>query len=77
MPGAQQTIIINATPDKVFEVITDYASYPSFLKEVSACGVDSRDGNSVVATFKVDIKVKEIGYTIRLTEVPNLSLIHI
>ncbi len=74
MPGAQQTIIINATPEKVFKVITDYASYPSFLKEVSSCVVDSRDGNSVVASFKVDIKVKEIGYTIRLTETPNTSL---
>ena len=58
MPGAQQTIIINATPDKVFQVITDYANYPTFLKEVSSCVVDSRDGNSVVSTFKVDIKVK-------------------
>ena len=48
--------------------------YPTFLKEVSSCVVDSRDGNSVVATFKVDIKVKRIGYTIRLTETPNTSL---
>jgi ribosome-associated toxin RatA of RatAB toxin-antitoxin module len=74
MPGAQKEIIINATPETVFSVITDYGNYPTFLKEVSSCVVDSRNGNSVVSTFKVDIKVKEIGYTIRLTEVPNTKL---
>lgn len=74
MPGAQKTIIINASPEKVFSVITDYASYPTFLKEVSSCVVDSRNGNTVISTFKVDIKVKEIGYTIRLTEEPNTRL---
>ena len=51
MPGAQQSIIINATPDKVFQVITDYANYPKFLKEVSSCVVDSRDGNSVTIGY--------------------------
>ena len=62
MPGAQQTIIINATPDKVFQVITDYGNYPTFLKEVSSCVVDSRDGSSVVATMTLMARMDRIMY---------------
>ena len=74
MPGAQRTIIINASPEKIFSVITDYNNYPTFLKEVTSCKVESRNDNTVVASFVVDIKVKEIAYTIRLTEQPNTIL---
>ena len=28
MPAAQKTIVINASPEKVFSVIVDYANYP-------------------------------------------------
>ena len=74
MPAASRTVIINASPEKVFSVITDYNSYSTFLREVVSCTEDSREGNTVVGSFQVDIKVKTIGYTIRLTEVPNTSL---
>lgn len=74
MPVASRTVIINATPEKVFSVITDYNSYPTFLNEVVSCTEDSREGNTVVGSFQVDIKVKTIGYTIRLTEEPNTRL---
>ena len=39
MPGAQQTIIINATPDKVFQVITDYEEISDiFERSLVMCG---------------------------------------
>lgn len=74
MPGAQQKIIIHATPEKVFAAISDYAKYPAFLEEVTAARIDSRSGNKVVASFDVDIKVKKISYTITLTEKENESV---
>lgn len=74
MPEAQRTIVINATPDKVFTAITDYVKYSVFLDEVTSARVDSRSGNVVTASFEVDIKVKKIGYTISLTETENESV---
>ena len=74
MPAAQKTIVINASPEKVFSVIVDYANYPSFLKEVNNAKVDSKQGNTTVASFSIDIKVKKINYTISLTEEANTSV---
>lgn len=74
MPGAQRKIVINTTPDKVFAAITDYEKYPIFLDEVTTARVDSRSGNTATASFEVDIKVKKIGYTIKLTEKANESV---
>ena len=45
MPGAQRTVIINATPGCVFTVITDYGNYATFLNDVVSCTEDSREGN--------------------------------
>ena len=74
MPAAQKTIIINATPDKIFSVIVDYINYPNFLKEVDSAKVDSKNGNTTVASFSVDIKVKKIHYTISLAEEANTAV---
>jgi coenzyme Q-binding protein COQ10 len=74
MPAAQKTIVINASPEKVFSVIVDYANYPQFLNEVNTASVDSKQGNITVASFSVDIKVKKIKYTISLTEESNSSV---
>ena len=74
MPGAQRKIVIRTTPDKVFAAITDYEKYPVFLDEVTSARIDSRSGNTATASFEVDIKVKKIGYTIKLTEKTNESV---
>ena len=34
MAGATKSILINASPEKVFDTITDYEKYPQFLPEV-------------------------------------------
>ena len=74
MPVAQRKIVIRTTPDKVFAAITDYEKYPVFLDEVTSARIDSRSGNTATASFEVDIKVKKIGYTIKLTEKTNESV---
>ncbi len=74
MAGAKQTIIINATPEKIFSVITNYGNYANLFDDVVSCTEESREGNVVVSTFQVDLKIKVIGYTIRLIENPSTNL---
>ena len=74
MPGATRTIIINATPSTLYNVIVDYPAYASFLGEVESATVTSREGNTTTATFTVDLKVKRISYTLQLQENLNQSV---
>lgn len=43
----------------------DYARYPEFLTEVKAVRVGPRTGNSVEVTYRLDVKLKEIEFTLR------------
>ncbi len=43
----------------------DYGRYPEFLTEVKAVGVGPRNGNSVEVTYRLDVKLKEIEFTLR------------
>jgi coenzyme Q-binding protein COQ10 len=45
--------------------VQDYARYPEFLTEVKAVGVGPRAGNSVEVTYRLDVKLKEIEFTLR------------
>lgn len=75
MPAASRSIVINVPAEHLFDTITDYESYPDFIPETLAVEVlekkKKKDGSRVVEA-KFDIKViKQVGYTLRLTEVPN------
>ena len=74
MPGATRTIIINATPSTLYNVIVDYPAYASFLAEVESATVTSRENSTTTATFTVDLKVKRISYTLQLEETLNQSV---
>jgi coenzyme Q-binding protein COQ10 len=65
MAQASKSIVINVPPDKLFDVITDYAKYPEFLPEVKKVTVDSGQGLVKDVTYTVDIKAKTINYTLR------------
>ncbi|HYV43952.1 MAG TPA: SRPBCC family protein [Myxococcaceae bacterium] len=67
MPGASRSIVINAPPDKVFDVITAYEKYPEFMKEVKEIKTSNRKGNQVDVQYKVDL-MKSIKYSLRMTE---------
>ena len=75
MPAASRSIVINVPPEHLFKTITDYESYPDFIPETLGVEVLKRskkkDGTRV-SEVKFDIKViKQIDYTLRLTEEPN------
>lgn len=73
MPSARHEADIAVTPQEMMNVITDFASYASFLPEIDSCDVvRSADGEwDVRFTVKV---VKRIRYTLRLKKVDDLHV---
>jgi coenzyme Q-binding protein COQ10 len=67
MAGATRSIVINAPPEKVFDVITNYDRYGEFLSEVKRVWTSERQGNQVKVHYEVNV-VKTIRYTILAKE---------
>jgi len=67
MPGASRSIVINAPPEKVFDVVAGYEKYPEFMAEVKEVRTSNRKGNQVDVHYKVDL-MKSIKYSLRMTE---------
>lgn len=67
MAQAQKSIIVDVTPEQLFDVIADYERYPEFLPEVKAAKVAFGSGAIKEVTYQVDIKAKVITYTLRHT----------
>ena len=66
MPGAEKSIIVNTSPEVLYDVIADYEKYPEFLKDISAVRVIERSPQASVVEFTVNL-IKKVDYTIRLT----------
>jgi coenzyme Q-binding protein COQ10 len=64
MASARQSIEIDVPPERVFEVVRDYARYPEFLPEVKAVSVGERSGASVEVTYRLDARIKLIEFTL-------------
>lgn len=67
MAQAQKSIIVEVTPEQLFDVIADYEKYPEFLPEVKAAKVAFGSGSIKEVAYQVDIKAKVIAYTLRHT----------
>lgn len=67
MPGASRSIVIDAPPEKVFDVITDYPHYPEFMSEVRTIAVKNRKGNEADVHYEVDV-IKRIKYALHMKE---------
>lgn len=67
------TGLIKAPPGKVWQLLTNYGGYRSFMPRVSSSTLESRSGNSAVATMKLDLPIpfKGTWYTNRYTENPG------
>jgi len=65
---------IDASPQEVWDVVTDYASYPNWMPEVTECEVTKDNGRikeiRYRILFKLSIITKKIDYTLRKAEVP-------
>ncbi len=67
MAGATRTIVINAPPEKVFDVIANFDRYGEFLPEVKRVWTSERKGNEVKVHYEVNV-VKTIRYTLHFKE---------
>ena len=67
MASATRSTVIDAPPDRVFDVIVDYERYPEFLSEVKAIRISGRQGNQVDIHYTVEV-MKRIHYTLRMLE---------
>jgi ribosome-associated toxin RatA of RatAB toxin-antitoxin module len=73
MAGAEQSIIINAPPQAIYDVIVDYERYPEFLSEVESIKILKRNGNVVDVEYTVNV-IKRVSYILRLTGTPHTSV---
>ena len=64
---AEQSIEIAAPPEACFEAIVDYKTFPIWQGAVRSAEVLSRDddGRGELVAFRVDAKLREVGYTLR------------
>ncbi|KFA88537.1 type II toxin-antitoxin system RatA family toxin [Archangium violaceum] len=68
MPGASRSIVVNAPPEKVYDIVTNYDRYPEWLDEVKKIRTSDRKGDEVKVHYEVDFKIKTIRYTILARE---------
>ena len=73
MSVVQRTIVVNTSPDVLYDVITDYAQYPQFLKEVERIEVLKQSPGSTRVRYTVNL-IKKVQYTIDLVAVKNESV---
>jgi len=67
MPGASRTVVIHAPADVLFDVITDYESYPSFLSDVAEAKVLERTEAGAIVKFGLNL-IKKVHYSLKMTE---------
>jgi len=67
MSTATRSTEVNTSAEKIFDVITDYESYPEFLSHLGMVGIhiDSDDGDTKVITHSVKKMGKTVSYTLR------------
>jgi coenzyme Q-binding protein COQ10 len=71
MAGASRSIVIHAPADVLFDVITDYASYPSFLSDVSSTRILEKTADGAVVEFGLNL-IKKVTYSLKMVEArPN------
>ena len=67
--AAKSKIVFNAEPQDVFEVLTDYESYPEFIPEIGSAKIIEEGAGYVVADFTLHAG-KTINYVLRFEPRP-------
>lgn len=62
----KDTTDINATAEQIFEVLTDFESYPDWNPDIKEVSVTEKgdEGYASEVWFKVDAKIKTVTYTL-------------
>lgn len=67
MAEAQKSLTMNASKEQILTVLKDYESYSEFMDGVSKVVIESRDGNTVMAKYDLNV-IKTFSYVLELTE---------
>jgi len=70
MAGASREITMDARPETVFRVVTDYEAYPEFIEEIVESEILSRSERSVECRFLAEVAKKRFQYTLHLEHTP-------
>lgn len=66
MQQQTKTLEINGSPQKCFEAICDFESYPQWQKSIKEASILEREnGRPVIVEYKLDALLKTITYTLR------------
>lgn len=74
MAGAKHTTTFNVSLDALWDVITDYASYPEFVEGLESLTITKKEGKSTYADYVVSMFGKKVKYTLKHTENPKKGL---
>jgi len=66
MAEVSKEILIDCAPERLFDVIIDYARYPEFVPGIKACRVLPGKGGQV--EYQLDLGLKRITYVLRHLE---------
>jgi len=69
MPGASTSVVMEVPAKVIYEVVSDFESYPDFLPDVKKTSV-TKKGKGVQAEFEISV-IKTIRYTLDFSLVPN------
>lgn len=73
MANAERTETFDAPIANIYKVLTNYESYPDFMDGVKEVRETSRDGNTAIVEYDLNI-IKKFTYSVKITEVENESL---
>ena len=65
MPSARQSIEVDATPERIMAVLTDFEAYPHFLPEIEQVEHIRAEGDSWEVRFHAHV-IRPLQYTLRL-----------
>ena len=63
--GGSASIWTKASPDAVFDLVSDWQNYPKFFSRVEECQVIEKTGNVEVVRFKVNAIFFSLSYYVR------------
>jgi ribosome-associated toxin RatA of RatAB toxin-antitoxin module len=73
MPGASTSIVIDAAPKVIYDVIVDFENYSKFLPDVKKVVIKEKKAKHVIVSFELSV-IKKIHYTISVAMVPNKKM---
>lgn len=70
MARAERKEVYDVPAEKIYQAITDYKNYPSFVDGVKSVDVNNQNDEGATVKFNLNM-IKEITYTVKLTHKKN------